>query len=290
MAVLTWIKDVDGAVIPFQTNIHVGSRIRVWGRDYAPDQTPDNFQVFRGYGSLARRFREKSGRPPETLMADLPADAAKATSTAAISKSLIVTAPRLRLRVPLFVRDSFGNRTNPNPIFAARLGGINVGPNVTVLGNGGSIATAEVTTAVDPELELRVLLPWQSGDDATASDVKNHGTVQDLIRDIAIDIAESTDGVEPEFASDSMREDIGWALPSEPLPGWSVELSTPTMYLGDGETAAIAIRFTTPTPGAAAFAIQARGIAPDGEIETVASEIYALAVEPGLERISLTLL
>lgn len=285
MAVLGWTKGADQAVIPFQTNVRVGSQIRVRGRHYASGHTPESFQVFRGYGSLARKYREWKGRPAETLLADLQLDAAQSTSTVAISEPFIVPQPRRRLRVPLFAQDSVATRTNPNPIFATRLGGINVGPTINVLGNGGSLGSAQVTAAVDPDLDLHVLLPWQSDHDETVQDV-----IRDIASDLASEKAEFYEYEEYESATAWLLEDVAWALPTEPLPGWSIQISHRTMSLAEGQTSAISIVFITPTPGAAAFAIRARGAVPDGEIEEVASEIFALEVEPNLEQVSLTLL
>lgn len=289
MTVLNWIKAADNAVIAFDTNIHVGSRIRVRGTHYPSGQTPASFRVFRGYGRLAQKFLQRTGRPLQTLVAELDVEESLTTSTVALSEQFVVASPRRRLRVPLFADDSVGARTHPRPIYAARLGSINIAPNIVILGNGGSIGGAEVTTSVDPELELRVLLPWQTSDDLFPPQLTDYDTVQDVIDDIALDLAEWTRGVDYESARSSILEDIGWALPRDPLEGWSVQLSTQTMYLGDGETAAIHIEFDTPTPGTAAFAIQARGALPDGEVETVVSEILAVEVGPDPEQVSLAL-
>lgn len=288
MADLGWIKEGKSkgqVVIPFQTNVHMGSEIRVRGRHYGSGPTPEFFEVFRGYGRLGRKYLAKRGRPTETLMVGLGLDATESTKEVAISEPFPVWVPRGRLRVPMFARDSVGTRTNPDPIFAARLGGINVKPDIKVRDIGGSVISAELTTAIDPEFDLSVLLPWQSGDNRTVSG--DNGTVQDVIRDIAGDLAESTD-VDYESAIAWLFEEVGWALPSDPLSGWSVQLSDRTMALADGQTAAISILFITPTPGAVAFAIQARGDVPDYDAATVASEIFALEVGPDLEEVSLT--
>lgn len=146
------------------------------------------------------------------------------------------------------------------------------------------MVSADITTVVDPELDLTVLLPWATAD--------NPETVQDVISEIADDlIAWNPDlGYEDDVVT-SLYDDVRWALPDEPLAGWSVTLSERTLSLSDGQTAPFSVLFSTPTPGAIAFAIQGTGVVRDPEtgeetVERIVSEIMVLDVGPELGQVT----
>ncbi|MGH3726801.1 MAG: hypothetical protein ACRDUS_22050 [Mycobacterium sp.] len=282
VAMLTWIKDGNWAVIPFHTSVYKGSGVRVRGRHYAANESPEFFQVFRGYGSFSRRFLKLRNMPTEKLVvSDLAVVLAQ--PGLAVSEEFLIPTPGYRLRAPVFVRDSLGTDTHPNPIFATRLGGIDIEPKIGYHGIDVSVIKGEISTAVDPELRFEVLLPWANGDG---------GTVRDVLGDIANDLVDWNDGLSYDDVYSSLLKDAQWALPGEPLEGWSVGVSETGLSLAEGQAAPLGVLFRTPTTGAVAFAVQAAGLVQDphtGEetYERIVSDIFVLDVDRELGQVTL---
>jgi hypothetical protein len=202
--------------------------------------------------------------PIEKHLLDLDSIKDSQVPTSAISENFAVPTVGLRLSMPIFMRDSLGNASQP--VDASRLGKLIIGPNITVLGTGGGIAQGELTVAVDPDVSLSLLLPWKSEKDLQLGP---------LVDEIAEDLSTILD--EPQ---DATREGIGdlirWAMPDYPPDGWEIDLTTRSLSLWTGETASFGIHLTTPTPGIAAFAVQAD--APTGYEESRNSVVSELMV------------
>jgi hypothetical protein len=166
--------------------------------------------------------------------------------------------------MPVSFLDDFGNPSSV--IRSSRLGGIRINPSVTVLhGVSVNAVSADIRTAVDPELYFDVVLPWPNGTQETIADL-----VQEVAQDIDASLPEPMDGTEG-----GLRQLVEWALPPSPPDGWTFELEPRNLSLDDGQQAGLRLAIAAPTPGAVAFAIQARS---DGD--TVFSDLVALDVPP----------
>jgi hypothetical protein len=267
MPVLRWKK--DGSVVPKKTNVHVGSEVVVEGRFYEATSRPASITVFRQYRGISAAYRRFRHREVEEVITTLYLFPAGADATLFLTESLTVPNVGLRIHAPLWGDDGVGNRTSI--IYASQLGGFQFGPNVTIAGIGGGLGHVDFTASVDPEVEFSLLSPWNPPG--------TNGSLADLLGEIAVDTAR---GVEesPEEVQAALIEQLGWALPPEPPPGWELYIPESRRFVDEGQTVRVEVNFVTPTPGRTALAIQAEAVGAPGLV--AASEVFVLEVDNDL--------
>jgi hypothetical protein len=267
MASLRWRKP-DETIVRSGENVRSGSRLHIQGRFYDAANIPEHFFLYRLYGRLATRYLHARKLPVEKQLLPLDSIRDQQVPTSAISENFMVPTVGMRLSMPIFMRDSLGNESQA--VDASRLGKLIIGPNVTILGTGGGVGQGELTVSVDPEISLSLLLPWKSEKDFR---------LEPLIDEIAEDLNSILDG--PQDATrEGMRELISWAMPDYPPDGWEIDLTTRSFSLWAGETVSFGIHLITPTPGIAAFAVQAEAQTGDEESrDSVVSELMVVEAD-----------
>jgi hypothetical protein len=235
---IKWLKS-NGVRIIREQSIHAGQPIYVEGVRYDKEKLPTNFELWRRYTGLGERYLKRNNKPTERLLETL--DLVPETTR---SEQFACPLPPRALKMGLFVIDS-ENTISPT-VYSTRLGGLKINPAAGVGGIRASVVTVDVDVAIDPTLELRMILPWT-----------NDPPLSDLVRDVAFDISAAADQ-EPEFIAEEILSSIAWAMPAESPLGWAVDFrGQQFVKLDEGETSRVSIRIKHPEPGSFAFAVQA---------------------------------
>ena len=260
---LRWMKN-KGVYVPDETSIYVGSTVYVEGRRYEVDQLPSHFTIYRTYSRLVKAYLRKREKP--TLKRHGEVDALPLSKTSVRTDPFLIPAPGMRLRAPMHVVDDLGY-SSPT-MYSTRLGGIVIKPGFAT----ATVGSAAITTAIDPLIELTPLLPWPSRTDDTV-----HSVIGELAQDVNELLEEDLSTTE-EMLLDFVR----WALPDERPDSWEIWIKDDRAGLEEGETGRFEIGINAPTPGAAAFAIQATAI--KGEMKThdvVVSDVMVVESDGG---------
>jgi hypothetical protein len=260
MATLGW-RDEDNAILS-SAAVLAGKKVTLTGDGYA--ELPGAFDVYRTFGSVARRVRQKRGKPELAPVQSLTPN--QEPPSAARSDRWRIPPPPHRLKWRLLFED---DRLNRSPILpVSRLGSIdNAGGGFA----GASLSLGfKVITAIDPRLRLSLVTPWGEGDESL------HGHLREL---------EEDEAEEPEEANGAMLEYMERFLPSEPPAGWEFSVTPDALELDEGGSAHVTVEIQFPTPGVTAFALQ---MAVEGEEELAAvSDVLAVEVPEDLQHASL---
>lgn len=240
MPQIRWMKP-SGRRILADTTVHTGSALKASARFYEAT-LPESFGLWRGYNRVGSWMLRKRNKPTLTLIDD-DIDATPTSASSVETEEFVVPTFGLRVHVPLILRDELGN-VSPR-LYASGLGGLEIGPNIQVLGNGGGLGSADFKAAVDPSVKIRALFPWYRGEDGLES----------YIEEVAADVAPQADANPGEL----MREFVSafeWAMPSDPLPDWQIKLSLDHFHADEGSHVPFEFHVDAPTPGITAFAIE----------------------------------
>lgn len=263
---LRWRK-TNGGVIAKGTNVHVGSTVLPQGRFYDPEKIPEQLLVWCRYRGLGRAFRRARDLPPEDQIADLDTLLDEGDPTRFNGEPLILPTTGPRIRKLLFLDDQSG--TTSLPIHSSSLGGLRIGPNITIAGYGGSVGEVELTTSVDPTVHFTPLVPWIPRGES--------GSLWDLLDEVAADAATINGEVDQGLASDAaewIANTLDWTLPSEPPGPLKLGIEGP-IDVDEGATVRIeySIGFEQSQPFACAFALEAEGYRNDELVGRTASEV-----------------
>jgi hypothetical protein len=173
----------------------------------------------------------------------------------------------LRVRKLLYADDQNGNISEP--IYGSSLGGLRLGPNITIVGTGGGLGEAEFKSSVDPTVQFRMLLPWIPPGEP--------GSLLTLLGEIAEDAATERGEIHRDLASDArswLQQSMGWALPEEPPNGWEFNVQE-EVEIPEDSTMSVryVVNFDRRQPAACAFALEAVGYQNGEAIGSTVSEI-----------------
>lgn len=257
MAVLDWCNS-KGAVLP-GGSVRTGKEVLLSGRGYSTQ--PDDFTVYRRFGLLLRRFRERKGKPATCAVGN-PLVARAVNSEDAQAGPWVLRSPGRRLKWRVFFEDDQLGRSEE--LHVSRLGAI--GPSTGVaIGPFVFGINTQITAAVDPVVQLSVMTPWGGDEDDFSQ----------YINELAEDATE--DGEDSEETLGALREYLERYLPSDPPEGWEFVIEQDEFELEEGESTSIQILVQAPTAGATAFAVQMTGEV-EGERVTVASDPMVIHV------------
>jgi hypothetical protein len=206
-------------------------------------------------GSFILRKKNK----PEAKFRD-SVDALPIDDTSVFSEEFAIPTFGLRFHVPLWLVDNLNNSSSR--LFASSLGGLKIAPNIQVAGTGGGVGEAQFKTAVDPFVELRAVFPWDGG---------FRRYIEEAVEEVVPEVEEDPGGLVEEVYGD-----FAWAMPREPLPGWSIDISPNAFNADDGAEVPLRLELSALTPGITVFFIEAT--AEGGEVGAV-SELALLEAD-----------
>jgi hypothetical protein len=258
---LNW-KDSDGFTFPGGA-VRSGKQVLLCGSGY--ETLPPAFAVQRRFGGLLRRYRQRRGLPITAAVGpQLPTEAGAAGEARV---RLRLPTPGRRLQWRLFFED--GNGNSSDDLHVSRFGEFeSLGGDA--FGFGLEIPLG-IRVAVDPDITISVLTPWDQG----KSDFRSY------LAELATDVrAEGEDDAQSLAALSEYFQD---SLPDTPPRDWRFELETEELHLDEGEAATVLLRVETPTAGETAFAVQMSAEV-DGEEAIVATEPFVVRMpEDGSE-------
>jgi len=269
MPEIVWLKSDDARILA-GTTVRVGSKVKVRGRYYAGG-LPSRFKVLQGHGKLVRRFL-KERKKPEFTSREEYLDAIETSAMSVVSEALTIpTLGLMHFNASFLLEDDFGNRSPL--IYGSKLCGLNIGVSGGAPGASLNVQVG-VTAAIDPSVELSVLLPWET---------EGGGPLTPVLWELGQDLSFAMGGeISIEEAGSDLSEFIRWALPVEPLQGWSFSIPESTLVLSAGEAATTRIEVSAPTSGVTAFAVLARAIIdnePSGDVAVVSDIAIVEAYE-----------
>lgn len=245
------------------TCVKHGKNLWLCGDDYAED--PTWFSAYHRLGFVLRRYCERKQRPtiipvgkPQRV---LPRDANGEFSAGPLK----LPTPGRRLKWRIFFMDGAGHESDE--LHVSRIGSFEP-PQATVLGTGVNLPIV-FTVAVDPEVELSVLTPWET--EGWSS----------YLRELAGHVRDEGERVDDAVASLSAY--LGAFLPEESPTDWSFDFDEDRFSLAAGESAHCTLSLEMPTPGGTVFAVRATGEV-DGEMaQAVSDPLIARMPDDGSE-------
>lgn len=250
MPYLHW-RESNGAILPAGSVRH-GKDLLLTGEGYS--QQPSTFTVYRRFGPMLRRFRERQGESSIAPVGNsVMAEPYGASNARAGPWRLPVPARRLGWRL-FFVDDQLGQSGELNDTRLVTLSAAVAAPIEQFKISIG----IKVTAAIDPGVQISLLTPWGDGGE----------NFDQYVEELADDC---------EAAPDALREYLEPYLPFEPPEGWEFAVGQSEFTLDEGESVDAEILLSAPTSGATTFAIEASSVIDDEKV-TVVSDPMVIEV------------